>query len=151
MTPKTPIVNAALVGAALAVSACGSAPDKAEVVEQYAAIVHANYSESLTTAQSLKAALDTFAATPNAANLEAAKQAWLAARRPYGQTEAFRFSGGPIDAADGPEGQINAWPLDEVYIDMVEGSTNSGLINDTSIMITTHIILAPRHSGASCR
>jgi hypothetical protein len=44
------------------------------------------------------------------------------ARDVYGQTEVYRFYGGPIDVEPGGlEGQINAWPMDEAYIDYVEG------------------------------
>ncbi len=40
------------------------------------------------------------------------------------------FYDGPIDnEEDGPEGLINAWPLDESYIDYVEGAPEAGIIN----------------------
>ncbi len=59
--------------------------------------------------------------------LAAAKEAWLTARDDYGPTEAFRFYGGPIDNEEnGVEGLMNAWPLDEAYIDYVEGSPDAG-------------------------
>ena len=69
-----------------------------------------------------------------------AKQAWLNAREPYGQTEVYRFYSGPIDNAEGPEGDLNAWPLDESHIDYVENGTgnseNSGnelnIVNNTT-------------------
>jgi putative iron-regulated protein len=49
----------------------------------------------------------------------------------YGVTEVFRFYGGPIDrAVDGVEGLVNTWPLDEAYIDYVEGDSESGIVND---------------------
>ena len=39
----------------------------------------------------------------------------------------FRFYGGPIDNEEnGPEGLINAWPMDESYIDYVEGNPTAG-------------------------
>ena len=62
--------------------------------------------------------------------MEAAKAAWIAAREPYSQSEAFRFYAGPIDDKDGPEPMINGWPLDEFYIDYVDGSSDSGIINE---------------------
>lgn len=99
------------------------------VVENYAAIVHTNYEEIVTTAEALKTAIDTFVATPSQANLDLARTAWLDARTPYGQSESYRFYGGPIDDDDGPEGRINGWPLDENYIDYVEGSAMAGIIN----------------------
>lgn len=101
-----------------------------DVLKTNANIAYAAYADSLITAQNLKVALETFVATPSEANFTAAKQAWLDAREPYGQTEVYRFRAGPIDAlnvdtkvmgedGDGPEGLINAWPLGEALIDYV--------------------------------
>lgn len=97
--------------------------------ETYAEIVYASYVDSLTTAQTLRAALDAFIANPSEATHQAAKLAWLAAQEPYGQTEVYRFYGGPIDGEDGPEALLNSWPLDEAFIDYVEGAPNAGIIN----------------------
>jgi putative iron-regulated protein len=122
------------------VTACGGSDDDADpgaVVDNYAAIVHASYTESLTKATELRTAVDAFVAAPSAATLMAAKTAWLAAREPYGQTEVYRFYDGPIDnPEDGPEGQINAWPLDEAYVDYVMGNASAGIINDTGAFPT---------------
>lgn len=103
---------------------------KKEVLENYADIVFASYEDSYTAAQTLKSQIDAFLANPSAQGLESCKQAWLAARNPYGQTEAYRFYGGPIDDDAGPEGLINAWPVDEAFIDYVDGNANAGLINN---------------------
>jgi putative iron-regulated protein len=105
---------------------------KQQIVENYADIVLANYQDSLTLTIELQTAVDVFIAEPSDMTLQTAKDAWLAAREPYGQTEAFRFYGGPIDDEDGPEGLINAWPMDEAYIDYVEGDAQSGIINNTT-------------------
>jgi putative iron-regulated protein len=135
------------IGAAL-LAGCGSNEvTEREVLESYAALVHANYQEALTTARGMQTAIDAFVASPSAASLAAAKDAWLAARRPYGQTEAFRFYSGPIDDDDGPEGQLNAWPLDEAYVDYVEGAPNAGIINDTSIEITKERLASLNEGG----
>lgn len=125
--------------------------DAAPVVDNYAAIVRASYADSLAKARDLKTAIDAFVAAPSATTLQAARQAWLAAREPYGQTEAYRFYDGPIDNPDtGPEGQINAWPLDEAYIDYVEGNANAGIINDTAGFptITKDVIAEQNEKGA---
>ncbi len=107
--------------------------DKSEVVANYADGVHALYSKSLDSAIQMDQSIDAFLTDPSAHSLEAAKRAWLRARDDYGPTEAFRFYGGPIDnEEDGPEGLINAWPLDEAYIDYVEGSSDAGIINMVS-------------------
>ena len=103
---------------------------KTQVVANYAAGVHALYSKSLDSAREMDIAIDTFLANPTPATLESAKRAWLRARDDYGPTEVFRFYGGPIDNEDdGPEGLLNAWPLDEAYIDYVDGDTSAGIIN----------------------
>ena len=103
---------------------------KGEVVANYANGVHASYARSLVSAQAMDRAIDVFLADPTPATLEAAKRSWLMARDDYGPTEAFRFYEGPIDnEEDGPEGLINAWPMDESYIDYVDGNPNAGIIN----------------------
>lgn len=101
-----------------------------KVVDGYAQVVFATYTDVLDGAKSVNMNLDNLVANPSAANLLAAQKAWLDARNSYGQSEAFRFYGGPIDDADGPEGRINAWPLDEAYIDYVDGDPAAGIIND---------------------
>ncbi len=129
------VVGVVAVAATLLLASCGgedgpSADDKREVVEHYAAGVHAAYGASLASATELDLAIQAFAGDPTQATMDVAKQAWLAARDDYGLTEAFRFYGGPIDdEATGPEGQINAWPLDEAYIDYVDGDETAGIIN----------------------
>ena len=108
---------------AIALITCAAAPafaqDKAEVLGTYADIAQAGYEDSLTTAQTLQAAVETLIATPSAEALQAAKSAWLAARVPYQQTEVFRFGNAIVDDW---EGKVNAWPLDEGLIDYVDAS-----------------------------
>jgi putative iron-regulated protein len=105
---------------------------KKQAVAAYADIVHATYSDARDAAWSLKTAVDAFVAAPSQAGFDAAKAAWKAARVPYGQSEVFRFYNGPIDnEEDGPEGLLNAWPLDEAHIDYVEDDSGAGIINDT--------------------
>ena len=103
---------------------------KAAVVENYAEGAYASYSRSLSSAQAMDAAIDNFLAEPSQVRLDAAKRAWLLARDDYGVTEIYRFYEGPIDnEEDGPEGLINAWPMDESYVDYVEGNPDAGIIN----------------------
>jgi putative iron-regulated protein len=85
----------------------------AEVVKHYGTLVHANYSDSISSAKTMQKAIAAFLASPSEQGLNNARKAWLDAREYYGQTEAFRFYAGPIDNDEGPEGQINAWPMDE--------------------------------------
>ena len=124
---------------------------KTDVVTHYADGVHTLYSKSLASATAMDTAINIFLDDPTPAALEAAKRAWLTARDDYGPTEAFRFYGGPIDnEEDGPEGLINAWPLDEAYIDYVEGDPGAGIINnpDEYSEITAELIESLNEVGA---
>jgi len=91
-----------------------------EVLKTYADIAEAVYEDSLDTAKVLRSVIHNFVNNPTEQNLQDAKDAWLAARVPYQQSEVYRF-GNPI--VDDWEGKVNAWPLDEGLIDYVE--TNS--------------------------
>ena len=110
-----------LFGAFLALSlgSAHAAVDKAEVVKTYADLAQAEYEDALQAAKRLQGAVQALVATPSAETLQAARHAWLDARVPYQQTEAFRF-GNPI--VDAWEGRVNAWPLDEGMIDYVDAS-----------------------------
>lgn len=101
-----------------------------KVIENYANLVHENYLQSYNDAVSLETAINAFIANPDQTLFDNAKNAWKTARESYGTTEAFRFIDGPIDDANGPEALLNSWPLDENYIDYVDGAANSGIIND---------------------
>jgi putative iron-regulated protein len=110
-----------LAGAAslYAAGLASAAPKPSEVIETYANIALAAYEDSLTTGRTLKSKIDAVLALPTDATLAAARQAWLGARVPYQQTEAFRFGNKIVD---GWEGKVNSWPLDEGLIDYVEGA-----------------------------
>ena len=126
---------AALTTTALATPLFAATPE--EVAETYANIAAASYGDSLATAQALQAAVDALIAAPSEDTLNAAKTAWLAARVPYQQSEAFRF-GNPI--VDDWEGKVNAWPLDEGLIDYVDASYGQSEENPLS---TLNIIAHP--------
>ena len=95
-----------------------------EALDNYSTLVLANYQDALAGATALQTSTTALVDAPSEATLRAAKAAWLTARESYGQTEAFRFYGGPIDDENGPEGQLNAWPLDESHIDYVVDPSN---------------------------
>src|SRR5690606_9140749 len=103
-------------------------------IANYANIVHASYEDSLAAAEVLDTDVQAFVAAPDATTLDDAREAWLASREPYLQTEVYRFYDGPIDNPDdGPEGLLNAWPLDEAFIDYVEGDADAGIVNETTV------------------
>lgn len=122
-------------------------PDPRKVLDQYATLVHAAYADALTSARAMQQAVDAFVATPGAQTHDAAKRAWLAAREWYGRTEAFRFYGGPIDGRNGPEPRINAWPMDEAYVDGVKGKPGAGFINRPAQPVTRAALTALNEKG----
>lgn len=126
---------------ALIVAALPAAPalaGPAEVVTTYADIAEAAYGDSLSKAQALDAAIDALIAAPSDVTLAAAKDAWVEARVPYQQTEAFRF-GNPI--VDDWEGKVNAWPLDEGLIDYVDAAY--GGATDENEFAALNVIATP--------
>lgn len=105
--------------------------DKREVILNHANIVLASYQDSYDKVLELKAKVEIFTANPTAAGLENCKTAWKASRIVYNQTEAYRFSNGPIDEDDnGPESLMNAWPMEEAYIDYIVDDATTGIINN---------------------
>lgn len=141
------LLGFALSAAVLSSSAFAGPVSREDVARHYATVVEASYADTLTSARLLRDAIHAFVAAPSEATLASARQAWLAAREPYGQTEAFRFYSGPIDDAKGPEGRINAWPLDEAYIDSVKGKANSGIINNRKIVLSKDKLAALNERG----
>ena len=116
-----------LLLASLLLSACSDEPaatpapsyDEARarlVINHYADLALAAYSDALSEARELRGQIDALLAQPNEQTLAAARQAWRDARVPYMQTEVFRFGNAVVDEW---EGQVNAWPLDEGLIDYV--------------------------------
>ena len=115
------------------------AVEKSEVVANYANIAAAKYGDSLTTAQTLQSAVNALVDTPTAEALQAAKEAWLAARVPYQQTEVYRFGNAIVDDW---EGKVNAWPLDEGLIDYVDVSY--GGPSDENTLAALNIVASPK-------
>ena len=105
------------------------------VVKHYADLAEAKYADSLTTAKALDAAIDAFLAAPSDETLNVAKEAWLAARVPYQQTEVYRFGNAIVDDW---EGRVNAWPLDEGLIDYVDAGY--GTESDENTLYTANVI-----------
>lgn len=163
------LLSAAVFSASL-LTACGGSNSSSEtsvinianaqkVVNTNAAIAYAVYSDALTTAEALQTALQTLRTDPTQENLDAARKAWLVAREPYGQSEAYRFRNSPIDSSDseGPEGRMNAWPLGEALIDYVVtggefgtdeiGVTNNAVTVGTANGEGAYPLNADNHSG----
>lgn len=119
-----------------------------DAIEAHVHLVIASYADMVTSGEELQAEVEAFLAAPSAAGLDRARSAWLAAREVYGQTEAYRFYGGPIDAEpDNLEARINSWPLDEVYIDYVDGVPDGGIVNDPTQPIDRASLIALNAAG----
>ncbi|HEY3488394.1 MAG TPA: imelysin family protein [Gammaproteobacteria bacterium] len=104
----------------LMMAGCGNEnADTQAVLRTYTDIAYAAYDDSYRSALKLQKAVDEFLQAPDPVSHEKAKQAWLQARNPYGQTEVFRFGNANVDAW---EGNVNSWPLDEGLIDYVADS-----------------------------
>ena len=150
----------ALTAAAVISTARAAEPDPAAVVDTYGDIALAMYEDALTTAKVLQVAVDAFLADPTDATLQAAKDAWKAARVPYQQTEGYRFGNAIVDDW---EGKVNAWPLDEGLIDYVDADLY-GEESEENPLYTANVIANPKlrdrrrrgrrdehHAGASVR
>ncbi len=124
-------INELVGGVANALAGCRGEPaTRASVARRYADLLVANYGDAIAGAEALQVAIDAFVAVPSAAGLATAKAAWLTARPAYLQTEMARFYDGPIDNADtGVEGFVNAWPMNEAYVDYVVDNAAAGIIN----------------------
>ncbi|MGV8919640.1 MAG: imelysin family protein [Pseudomonas sp.] len=151
---RMPLASASLLAIAVSLAGCGDDKDKAAaavqtpatatvatapvapgqlddtaakaVVANYSNMVFTVFSDAHATAKNLRTAVDHLLATPNDKTLKAARDAWVAARVPYMQSEVFRF-GNPV--IDEWEGQVNAWPLDEGLIDYVSNDYQTALGN----------------------
>jgi putative iron-regulated protein len=143
----------ALLGSvALALNALpATAQDAGAVLDTYADIALAKYEDSLTTAQALQTAVDALIAAPSEQTLAAAREAWLAARVPYQQTEVYRFGNAAVDDW---EGLVNAWPLDEGLIDYVAAdayfaNTDENPLGAVNVIATPQIDVAGMMLDAS--
>ena len=122
-----------------------------DLANSYANLVSHYYNAVALSTKEMNNAIIKFIQAPNNNSLINAKNKWIEARIIYGITEAFRFYGGPIDGVnkygeEGPEGLINAWPLNEAYIDYVKGNPEAGIINNMSLEINAETIIAANMS-----
>lgn len=116
-------------------------------LETYAHLVYTTYADCYNKALDLRDAVLALLNNPNEGTLAAARQAWITARVPYEQSETFRFYQGPIDWNSPQNGQksaekrLNAWPINESYIDYVKEQVKTGFVNDLGLPITEETLL----------
>lgn len=157
---KIKSIKSGLLSLLLVLSACSTPQNtnpntpnvevtKKTVIENYSNIVLASYQDSLDAAKKLQISINDFVKSPSKEGLEKAKEDWKKVRTPYGQTEAYRFYQGAIDSESGPEVRINSWPLDEVFIDYVDGNKEAGVINNLKDYpeINTNVLMELNQKG----
>ncbi len=115
-----------------------AAAQKGAVLDHYATMANAIYEDSLLAGQDLRQAVDRLIDEPGEDTLQAARQAWLAARIPYQQSEVYRFGNAIVDDW---EGKVNAWPLDEGLIDYVAASY--GAESEENPAYTANVVANP--------
>ncbi|MCB1757619.1 MAG: peptidase, partial [Gammaproteobacteria bacterium] len=117
-----------------------SAASGKDVLDTYADIAHATYEDSLNSARALQKKIDALLEKPADESLAAARDAWVAARVPYQQSEAYRFGNAIVDDW---EGKVNAWPLDEGLIDYVD-TDSYGEESDENPFYAANVIANPQ-------
>lgn len=131
---------ACMMGATPVLADQSTAPVESQaIVTHYADLALATYSDALTRARELHSAVETLISSPSEQTLQAARSAWIAARVPYQQSEAFRFGNAIVDDW---EGRVNAWPLDEGLIDYV-ATDSYGEESDENPFYAANIIANP--------
>ncbi len=140
MSVRVNIFQVAFISAFILIPATPITPanaefDKNTVISNYADIAHAVYEDSLITVKTLDNRIKALVARPGDDTLILAKEAWLAARIPYQQSEVFRFGNAIVDDW---EGRVNSWPLDEGLIDYVDASY--GADSDENSLYTANVI-----------
>ncbi|MEO0311769.1 MAG: hypothetical protein RIQ89_1426 [Bacteroidota bacterium] len=84
-------------------------------------VIIATYADLDAKVSTLVNQLSTLEATPSIANLEASRQAWRDARKPWEQSEGFLF--GPVDQ-QGYDPNMDSWPVNVVDLDAVLNNGN---------------------------
>ena len=94
-----------------------STDDAQEVINTYAnQVVLPTYAALKSKGAALYDAVKKFVNDPTQANIEAAATAWVAARVPWEQSEAFLF--GPVDT-EGYDPRLDSWPLAQLNINII--------------------------------
>lgn len=119
--------------------------DAAAVADTCADIAEATYGDSPTTAKALQTAVAALVAAPSAETLTTTRIAWLAARVPCQQSEAFRFGNSVVDDW---EGKVSGWPLDEglSYVDPGQVPSDENPLAILNVIATPKLTLSGTES-----
>ncbi|WP_294822126.1 imelysin family protein [uncultured Flavobacterium sp.] len=130
---KKRVFNLGLLAMAMAVASCSNNDDSsgtdpnealfaATIADVTNDVITVTYEELNAKATTLKTAINTLAATPNEANLQAVKTAWSATRAPWEQSEGFLY--GPVDTG-GIDPAMDTWPVDVSAMNAILNSSQN--------------------------
>lgn len=84
-------------------------------------VIIPTYQQLATQADTLLTSVNTFVENPTSETLQAAQEAWIVARNPWEQSEAFAF--GPADAL-GYDADLDDWPVNETDVNAILNSND---------------------------
>jgi len=90
-----------------------------KVADHYIVLAHERYQDSRDVARQLTESIKAFVRNPSEETHSTAKNAWIKAHSVYSHTEVFRFGNPNVDEW---EMRVNAWPMDEGFLDYVSPS-----------------------------
>ena len=123
------ILTSLVIVSSLIISGCSNNPTstntttldaKATLTDIANGIIIPTYKDMYHQAQRLDSIVSLFKTSRTDDNLNASKQAWRDARRPWEQSEAFLF--GPVETK-GIDPRIDSWPLNRIDLDGVLNSS----------------------------
>jgi uncharacterized iron-regulated protein len=113
-----------------------------ELSADYLRQAQQDYSEADQAITALVQAIDALLADSSEANLELARQAWLAAHSAYERRLLHQYYVGQFASSDpglqlqALDYSINHWPVLPGYVDSVPDFAGSGIVNDMTVLLT---------------
>lgn len=114
-----------------------------QALSNYSDLAWEMYSDAVREIVKFNMAIYAFRKDPGPETFAEARRLWIEARKVYGRTEVFRFSETAIDELE-LEILINAWPLDEGYIDYTREDPNAGIINNPDEYPKINSVVLPK-------
>lgn len=129
-----------LVLCCASLAAAMSPEESAHFVARYRQIVIIYAQDAIDKSAALSECIDDFLARPTDPGLEKCRNAWLESHEAYLKGRFFaRLAAGQSDrasaVADELEFAIDAWPIEEGYLDGLEAYPTSGIVNDLTVPI----------------